>query len=137
MARASIPPLLRGIGTTIVLLAGVISFLIARGQVQAGKAAHTPGQASVVGAKSDPQLTSLANEVELMRAEIQDDTMMEKVIENPWFEILGFLGTTVIASSFYSEWMIRKNENAPALTGIAPASPARKPVEESGKRFGP
>ena len=135
MARASIPPLLRGIGTTIVLLAGVISFLIARGQVQAGKAAHNVSRPASSSTASDPQLTSLASEVEEMRAELQEDTMIEKVIENPWFEILGFLGTAVIASSFYSEWMIRKDEKAPNAADVVSARQSAIPREESHKNL--
>jgi hypothetical protein len=79
----------------------------------------------------------LANEVDEMRHEIQDSGVIDDVFKNPWFEILGFLGTAVIASSFYAEWMVRKNENAPGVTDFSAASHSRVSVEDSGKKFAP
>jgi hypothetical protein len=136
MARASIPPLLRGIGTTIVLCAGIVSFIIAHTDIN-DKRASQQYEVSVRMIAAEPQLNRLATEVDEMRHEIQENGIIDDVFKNPWFEILGFLGTAVIASSFYSEWMIRKDEKAPGMTDLAAESQSRISVEESDKNFAP
>lgn len=85
MSKNSIPPLLRGIGTTVVLLGAVIGFLAARHDVQAPK---TPARTAA------------------------EENFADEVLENPSFEWLGLVGAAIVASSFYAEAFIRRKEEA-------------------------
>ena len=112
MNRNSWPPLLRGIGMTIVLLAAVISVMTARqGRItREATLAKAEANAAAPPVAADRNLAELRAEVHELREEVSEETMAEQVIGNPWFDWLGFLGTAVMSSSFYAEWYLRKNE---------------------------
>lgn len=115
MNRNSWPPLLRGIGMTIVLLAAVISVMTARRETAQERVTRDAAWAKAEAASADPvtesrNLAELRAEVQELRDEIHEETVAEQVIGDPWFDWLGFLGTAVMASSFYAEWYLRKNE---------------------------
>jgi hypothetical protein len=109
----SVPPLLRGIGTVILLLATVLSAATARGHGRhASSILPTPAKPPVTSAApAGPALSpELARELAEIRREIAEDSMLEEVFENPWFEACGYAGTACIASSFFVEWAIRRRK---------------------------
>jgi hypothetical protein len=97
MLHDSTPPLLRGLGTTIILIATILSFIIARQEIKAGDLARLkPAAAAVATGQAD------------------DDSVIEEVLSNPWIEGLSYLGTGLIASSFYLEWFQRRRKRTAA-----------------------
>lgn len=122
MSRDSLPPLLRGIGTTVVLAAAVVAFAVAgrdNGQARSERQATHPAGNNWSGSASD--LAALSNQVEELRQEVEDENVAEEVIKNPWFDWLSFSGTAIIAGSFYTEWFVRKSANkksAAHITGV-------------------
>ena len=105
MFQDSTPPLFRGIGTTVILVATVISFSMARHP--GGSPLAYPGRPGP-GAAMTPRVAELEREVAELRREAADDHLVEEVIGNPWFEVLGFIGTGFIGASFYLEWWMRR-----------------------------
>ena len=109
----SVPPLLRGIGTTVVLLATVLSVMFARADLRNGaKKSFLPttnSQAAAV-AGTERDISVVAAEVREMKEEMERESVAEEVLENKWFEIFGFLGTGIVASSFYAEWYVRRKK---------------------------
>ena len=100
-----LPPLLRGIGTTIILIAALISFSVARQSTDQQRKERE--EAASISAPASSELARLSEEVEDLRLETEEDTIVEKVFENRWFEWLGFVGTAIIASSFYVEALLK------------------------------
>jgi len=99
MLHDSTPPLLRGLGTTLILIATVLSFIIARQEIKAGDLArHPPASATIATPAGADQA--------------DDDSVIEEVLSNPWIEGLSYLGTTMIASSFYLEWFLRRRKRS-------------------------
>jgi hypothetical protein len=121
----ALPPLLRGLGTTVILVATVVSLATARGQQRpptslrlplARPAAAPPAQ----GGHTAPSDLDLAREIAALRQEVADDSVLEEVFENPWFELCGIVGTTVITSSFFLEWSIRRRKLAQEAGAAGP-----------------
>jgi hypothetical protein len=87
MSKNSLPPLLRGIGSTVLLTGAVIGFLAARHDMQAQQAqarSHT---------QSAPE-----------------ENFADDVLENRSFEWLGLAGAAILTSSFYTEAYLRRKE---------------------------
>jgi len=102
-----LPPLLRGIGTTVILIAALISFAMARQSTELQRKEREQ-KAATVSAPAASELARLSEEVEELRLETEEDTLVEKVFENRWFEWVGFVGTAVIAGSFYLESFLKR-----------------------------
>ena len=94
---------------TLVLAATVIAFVIARQDADKHQAARKAIEAQRNAA---PDLQSLASEIHDLRQEVDQENIAEEVLENRWFEVLGFIGTGVIASSFYVESYRRRSKKA-------------------------
>ena len=131
----STPPLLRGIGTLVVLAAAVVSFVIARlnDPKQSGKPPSpvelaTPGQAS--------RMDTLADQMEDLREEMNEATVVDDVLENVWFECLGFSGTALIATSFLVEWRVKRTKLAVAAAEIA-KDEGEAPPSSAPEKAGP
>lgn len=101
MLHDSSPPLLRGLGTTIILIATILSFIIAREEMKAGDLARLPPASAITHAPSDAR-------------QPEDDSVIEEVLSDPWVEGLSYLGTALIASSFYLEWFLRRRKQPAA-----------------------
>lgn len=112
-----LPPLLRGIGTTIILIAALLSFTQAH-QSTDQQRKQREQKIAAFGARSPAlsELARLSEEVEELRLEAEEDTIVEKVFENRWFEWLGFVGTSFIAGSFYLESFIKRPRRKMAAT---------------------
>ena len=124
-----LPPLLRGIGATIILIAALISFTKAHRSTDQQRKEQEQKAASI-SVPISSELARLSEEVEELRLEAEEDTIVEKVFENRWFEWVGFLGTAVIASSFYLESFLKipKRKIADVVGAESPME-----LEEVGK----
>ena len=110
----SLPPLLRALGTTVILVAALVTALLTYADREAQRArpqASVQERTSANAAKADQnsaELNALTREVAGLRSSLQDDeSLVEKVLTNPWFDLFGVLGTALIVSSFYVEFLIR------------------------------
>ena len=104
------PPLLRGVGMLVVLTAGIIAFWIARQHDQTRRTSVRLNQ-MVTGKKSgDSPVSSSSERGEQVHAEIVSDNVVEDVLENVWFECLGFAGTAIFATSFFMEAYVRSRK---------------------------
>ncbi len=114
----STPPLLRGIGTLAVLAAAVVSFVIARlnDPKQSGK---PPSPVALATAAQAGRIDNLAEQMEDLREEMNEATVVDDVLENVWFECLGFSGTALIATSFLVEWRVKRAKLAVPAAAIA------------------
>ena len=102
-----LPPLLRGLGFSLVLSTSIVVGM-AEHREQADRQERAQDVRARVEAErsktlADRQLDPLAREVRLMRLQIEDDDLADSVFENPWFQLLGSLGTGLIAASFFLE----------------------------------
>ena len=108
----SLPSLLKGIGLTIVALATLIGVIQAK-QTSATHNKKPTARATVQQAAIDPaqepSLVELTREVAGLRAKLDEETTVEEVLVNPWFETLSLCGTGIFACSFYLEWMIKRS----------------------------
>jgi hypothetical protein len=109
--KNSFPPLLRGIGMLFVLAATVIAFYIARQHDESRRTAAIPVLAPAKSAGSD-SITALVGEVRELRAEVEQEDVVEEVLENTWFEVIGFFGSALVAVSFFAEAYVRRDRNA-------------------------
>ena len=105
MPRASLPPLLRGLGTGLLLLSAALTVIYERDKDATPKLAPV-----VVSAPTDAPADPVLAELRQMRAQLQDDSLADDVFENPWFQALSLLGTGLIAASFFVEWRVRVGE---------------------------
>lgn len=131
----STPPLLRGIGTLVVLAAAVVSFAIARlndpkqsGKPSSPAALATPGQTG--------RIDNLSEQMEDLREEMNEATVVDDVLENVWFECLGFSGTALIATSFLVEWRVRRAKLAVPAAGTA-KDEEEEPPSSAPEKAGP
>jgi hypothetical protein len=95
--KDSFPPLLRGIGTVVILMAAVIAFCIARRHDQAPRTLVSPNQSTTGNSRGNSPATSQVGVVEV-------------VLENDWVEWLGFTGTAIFAASFFVEAYVRHHK---------------------------
>ena len=81
VVHESLPPLLRGSGTTIILVATIVGAVQARLELKA----------------------TSANKA-------QEESIVDDVVLNPWFEFLGMAGTGIVAVSFYADWLSKRSK---------------------------
>ena len=103
----------------VILVATILSFGAARnaGPGVPGTRPPRPGAAvaSPVPASAAPDLS---REIAELRREVAEDSLLEEVFENPWFEVSGFVGTGCIAASFFAEWTVRRRKLAAERGGV-------------------
>lgn len=108
----SLPPLLRGLGTLLILLTSALVVTVERRE----NAAHVEhahiARVALKAEESRPpgraDTDALTREVRLLRLQLQDNDLADDVFENPWFQWLGLLGTGLIAASFFAEWRLKR-----------------------------
>lgn len=104
--RDHLPPLVRGIGLSLVLVASlVVGVAEHRSDRQARErlavlAAHA-GDARAADAARPAD--AVAAEIRDLRLQLQDHDLADRVFENPWFQLLGLLGSALVAASFLYE----------------------------------
>jgi hypothetical protein len=105
--RDYLPPLLRGIGTSVILIGSVVALVAARRDVDRYRSrGQAVPLASAFGDGSQLTLALVAKELQELRAEALNDNIVEQVIESRWFEWLGLIGVGVVSGSFYIESLI-------------------------------
>jgi hypothetical protein len=110
--RDYLPPLLRGVGTTVVLIGTVVALVAARRDIDRLRSRRQASPlASAFGSGAQPTLALLAKELQELRTEARDDNVIEEIIESRWFEWLGLIGAGVISGSFYVETLIRRSKS--------------------------
>lgn len=90
----------------VMLTAAVIAFCIARQHDQSRRARLPPNQIATARNSGDSLAPSVSETHEL-RGQVAQDDVIEDVLENVWFECLGFIGTAIFATSFFSEAYLR------------------------------
>jgi hypothetical protein len=99
---------LRGIGLSLVLTAAIIAYCIARQGDASRPVTAMQNPSSPADVFSD---SALVAEVRELRAELEDD-VVEEVLEDPWFEVIGLTGTAFMAASFFVEAAIRRKRKS-------------------------
>lgn len=111
-----LPPLLRGLGTLLLLLTsvavGMAEYRYSR-EAQAMRDVARERLESAAAAGDNDRVASLAEEVNLLRRQVQDSDLAGQVFENPWFQLLGALGTLLISGSFFLEAAQRRPRREP------------------------
>lgn len=104
----STPPLLRGLGTLLLVLVslvvGVAEHLQAAERQASLRQARAVIEAEARAALAEGQVQALTREVARLRLQLEEGDLADQVFENPWFQVLGALGTLLIAVSFLLEW---------------------------------
>lgn len=107
-----LPPLLRGLGTLLLLVTS-----LAVGVSEYRQAAEAPAARDQawqrLGAAAGEGGATLAGEVRLLRLQMQESDLAGQVFENPWFQLLGALGTLLISASFFVEAAQRRPQAGP------------------------
>jgi hypothetical protein len=111
----SLGPLLRGIGLTIILIGTIAGAVQARKHAGAWQTLHQTAASegghktsAAAAAPRENSLETLTQEIEELRETVQEDTMVEDVLTNPWFDVLGIAGSSIAAASFYAEWYCKR-----------------------------
>ena len=92
-------------------MAALTAFCIARQHDQSHRVRLSSNQGAS-GKKSGDSVVALASEVQELRAEVEQEGVVEDVLESVWFEWLGFAGTAIFAASFFAEAYLRRDEKA-------------------------
>ena len=112
MIPESLPPLLRGLGTALILVTSALVVVVERrpDDDAASRAAMTQLAVNAEEARrhGGTGADAIATEVRLLRLQLQDNDLADEVFENPWFQWLGLLGTGLIAASFFAEWQLKR-----------------------------
>jgi hypothetical protein len=123
MIPDSLPPLLRGLGTALILLTSALVVVVERRTNDDAVALAAMTQLAVKAEEAAHHGTTgadaLATEVRLLRLQLQGNDLADDVFENPWFQWLGLLGTALISASFFAEWRL-KRDVARAAKAAAP-----------------
>ncbi len=108
----ALPPLLRGLGTSLLVFA---SLLVGFSEYRQGKAARaaleTLRERLHEQALPDAGVTgidALTRELTLLRLQLSESSLAGEVFANPWFQLLGALGTLMVAASFFVEAFQRR-----------------------------
>ena len=123
MIPEPLPPLLRGLGTLLILLTSALVVTVERrDNAERAEQAHLArialkAERSLQQGRADTD--ALAIELRLLRLQLQDNDLADEVFENPWFQWLGLLGTGLIAASFFAEWQ-RERGIARAARAVSP-----------------
>ena len=126
MIPEPLPPLLRGVGTLLILLTSALVVTVERrDNAERAEQAHLArialkAERSLQQGRADTD--ALAIELRLLRLQLQDNDLADEVFENPWFQWLGLLGTALISASFFAEWRL-KHDVARAAKAAAPDTP--------------
>ena len=104
-----VPPLLRGIGFALILLASVVvgvgEYRANAGQRDRAAQVRARMDAQAAASREDGRADAIAAEIRMLRQQLQDEDLADKVFENPWFQLIGVLGTGLVAVSFlYEAW---------------------------------
>jgi hypothetical protein len=101
------PPLLRGLGTSVLVSASLLVGIAEHRQGEAARAALERAQQRIEGearaARAGQGIEALTREVSLLRRQLSETGLAGQVFANPFFQVLGALGTMLVAGSFFVE----------------------------------
>ena len=105
-------PLLRGLGTTVVVFASLLIGIAEHRQAAEARAALESSQqrieAQIDAEQGSEGVEALTREVGLLRRQLAETSLVSGVFANPWFQVLGLFGTLLVALSFFVEaWQRR------------------------------
>ena len=105
-------PLLRGLGTTVVVFASLLVGIAEHRQAAQAREALERSQqgieAQIEAAQKGAGIEALTREVGLLRRQLADSSVVSEVFANPRFQLLGLFGTLLVALSFFVEaWQRR------------------------------
>jgi hypothetical protein len=113
----SLAPLIRGVGLTIILSGTLLAAVQtkeedrkAEEKVPAAESGAQPGNLISTNSTDEKSIGQLTEEIEELRDTVQQETTVQEVLENPWFDSLGMLGSAITAASFYVEWMSKRQK---------------------------
>ena len=105
-----VPPLLRGLGFSLVLLTSLVVGVAEHRQEAKSRERvallreQVREDAALTDGRRPPE--AIARELRLLRLQLQEQDLAERVFENRWFQLLGILASALIASSFlYEAWL--------------------------------
>lgn len=117
----AMPPLLRGLGTALILLVSAAVIVAERGAQRDAAARAAAVEVARIAEAADPapgaDLAALVDELRRLRLQLARDELSDEVFENAWFQMLGLFGTGLIAASFLLE--ARRKARPPAGAGSA------------------
>lgn len=104
MPSPSLPPLLRGLGTTLILVSAALTVWYERQDL------HGDAEAALA-IMSPTERDALLVQLQRLNLHVEQDALADEVFENPWFQWLSLLGTGLIAGSFFVESRLRREES--------------------------
>jgi hypothetical protein len=104
MPSPSLPPLLRGLGTSLLLISATLTVWYERQDL------HGDAQAALAQMPPSERQT-LLQQLQRLNLHVEQDALADEVFENPWFQWLSLLGTGLIAGSFFVESRLRRQEH--------------------------
>jgi hypothetical protein len=107
MNRESLPPLLRGVGSTMILLATITAIVTARRDIQNTQVNRAARERAATEHPVATGLEALTGEIRDLKSELEERSATEEVLESSWVEMLGIVGTAFIACSFYAEAIVK------------------------------
>jgi hypothetical protein len=111
----SLAPLLRGIGSAVILLTAIIGTYEAKSGLSAIKsvplAAIQKSNDSSAAAK-DGTVEALTKEVADLKEAVEEETVVDEVLRNPWIEALGTIGSVTVVASFFADWLNKRPKRA-------------------------
>lgn len=120
----ALPPLLRGLGTLLLVLASVLVGFAEYRQGAAAQVAleraHDRIERQASAAIAGDGVQALTREISLLRMQLAETDLAGQVFANPWFQLLGALGTLLVAASFFVEAAHRRAAAPPARAPDAP-----------------
>lgn len=121
--HSALPPLLRGLGTLLLVLASVLVGFAEHHQGEQARIAleqaHERVEQEARAARSGEGLEALTREISLLRLQLAETDLAGQVFANSWFQLLGALGTLLVATSFFVEAAQRRR--------VPPADSAPQP----------
>ncbi|HEU4670079.1 MAG TPA: hypothetical protein VFR91_05205 [Dyella sp.] len=119
-SRDHVPPLLRGLGFLLILVASVVAGTIEHRADLATQAriaeARARMEAVARSAASGSPGETIALELRLLRLQLQEQDFSGRVLENPAFQLLGSFGSLLVAVSFLIEARARWPRRRPAAS---------------------
>lgn len=106
-----VPPLLRGLGFSLVLLTSlVVGVAEHRQEVKSHQRvtllrAQLHDNTTLADGRRPPE--AIVRELRLLRLQLQEQDLAERVFENRWFQLLGIVASALIAASFLCEAWLR------------------------------
>ncbi len=111
VVHESFAPLLRGIGSAIILLTAIIGAYEAKSSLSAIRPAPLVAiqkSNDSSAATRDGTVEALTKEVADLKEAVEEENVVDEVLRNPWIEALGTIGSTTVVASFFADWLNKR-----------------------------